>query len=93
MNLSPDHAAALKARQQLLRCVLRAIAHDYDHDDYAHYSDEGDYADDEMAKAARDYAEEVEKLPADVRPVGWRRRPVDDSGGDDDGLLELDTAD
>ncbi|GAA0495164.1 hypothetical protein Ade02nite_19110 [Paractinoplanes deccanensis] len=61
-----------EAQERLETAALRSItAHHYSNPTHAHFSDEAQYADEQLALAARDLVRAVEALPAERRPVGW----------------------
>ena len=63
-----------EARERLLRAALRCLTAERE-DEHAHKGDEIEYADEQLALAARDLAGATDALPADRQPAGWRQLP------------------
>jgi hypothetical protein len=61
-----------RAQQRVEQAALRAItAHHYFRDEDPHADAAAEYADEQLALAARDLVRAVEALPEDKRPIGW----------------------
>lgn len=73
---TPDDGAVIRAQHRLHAAVLRSITADHYAEEGPHADAEAEYADEQVALAARDLAEAVEALPAGERPVGWDRAGV-----------------
>jgi hypothetical protein len=60
----------IQAREELVKAAIRCITSDYA-DPSADSASQAEYADEQLAIAARNLAEATEALPASQRPVGW----------------------
>ena len=64
-----------EARTKLIRAALRCVQADMA-DEHAHADAECQYADEQLALAARDLARAMEGLPPHQQPVGWTDKPT-----------------
>jgi hypothetical protein len=62
--------SAEEARERLLQAALRCLSAERA-GEHAHKAAEIEYADEQLAIAARDLAAATGALPADRQPVGW----------------------
>ena len=62
----------LAARETVIRAVLRVLTAERS-EPHADSDAEAEYADEQLALAARDLAEATEQLSEDAKPVGWAR--------------------
>lgn len=67
---NPDHSAALQAQGrvvmvalELVQCIMSEPS--------AHREDALQYAEEQLALAARELVRETDRLPLNARPVGW----------------------
>lgn len=67
---NPDHGAALKAQGQVIMVALELVQN-LMAEPSAHRSVAIQYAEEQLALAARDLARETDRLPANAQPVGW----------------------
>ena len=61
---------AEEARERLLRAAFRCLTARLA-EEGAYADADAEYADDELALAARDLSDATEALPAEKRPAGW----------------------
>lgn len=73
---TPDDGAVIRAQIRLHAAVLRSITADHYAEEGAYADAEAEYADEQVALAARDLTNAVEALPAGQQPVGWDRAEV-----------------
>lgn len=64
---------AMHARQNLLMAALRVIRSSMDIEQRADSAAEAEYADEQLALAARELAEATDALAPEWQPVGWNR--------------------
>jgi hypothetical protein len=62
--------AFLEAKDRMLRAALRCLSAQFG-PETADTAADAEYADDELALAARDLTAATEALPSDHRPAGW----------------------
>lgn len=70
MGLTPDHGPALEAQGRVVQAALELVQCVMAEPN-AHREDVIEYAEEQLALAARDLARETDRLPAHARPVGW----------------------
>jgi hypothetical protein len=63
--------SVLSARPKLLKAALRVISSQINEDMHADYAFEAEYADDQLAIAARDLVRATNALDPRDWPVGW----------------------
>lgn len=64
---------AWTARRDLIRAAIRCLASQHADETEASYGAEAEYANEQLALAARALSEATDKLPALSQPVGWIR--------------------
>lgn len=62
----------IQARENVISAVLRILSSERDQE-HAHAADEAEYANEQLAIAARELTQATDAMPADRQPVGWNK--------------------
>jgi hypothetical protein len=71
MSIYTDQDRAGRAEDRLLQQALQVVAIEYEDPGNPHHDDALAYAQEQLALAAQELVDAVDKLPEEIQPVGW----------------------
>jgi hypothetical protein len=75
LHVTPDNGDVIGAQERVLAVALNVLRAERGPQDDPNWDAERQYAEEQLALAARDLACAVEALPAELQPVGWGQDP------------------